>query len=146
MMIFSPKQTEIMSRAVLEYGGLQQSDIAIEELAELQQAIIKHRRYGTEEARQHIIEEIADCSIMLYQLLLIFGFDGLDAITDAKLQRLQTRLDRKCGYCAYFCEQPFEGTTQPSGWGHCTKYDPDLDRTIVDTCENFIKKEVKENV
>lgn len=93
MLFYEPKQSEIMCRAVIEYGSFKQEDIAIEELAELQQAIIKHRRYGTPETRQHIIEEIADASIMLYQLLLIHGFTGLDAITDAKLQRLKKRLD-----------------------------------------------------
>jgi NTP pyrophosphatase (non-canonical NTP hydrolase) len=82
-----------MCRAVLEHGSLQQEDVAIEELAELQHAIIKHRRYGTPETRQHIIEEVADVSIMLYQLLLIHGCNSFDAITDAKLQRLATRLD-----------------------------------------------------
>lgn len=95
MIFYTPDQAEIMCRAVFEYGSLPQEDVAIEELAELQQAIIKHRRYGTPETRQHIIEEVADVSIMLYQLLLIHGFTGLDAITDAKLQRLAARLDEE---------------------------------------------------
>ena len=95
MLFYTPDQAEIMCRAVFEHGSLQQEDVAIEELAELQHAIIKHRRYGTPETRQHIIEEVADVSIMLYQLLLIHGFTGLDAITDAKLQRLAARLDEE---------------------------------------------------
>lgn len=95
MFFFTPSESDIMCRAVLEHGNLQQEDVAIEELAELQHAIIKHRRYGTPETRQHIIEEVADVSIMLYQLLLIHGFNGLNAITDAKLQRLASRLDEE---------------------------------------------------
>ena len=95
MLFNEPRQSDIMCRAVFEHGSLQQEDVAIEELAELQHAIIKHRRYGTPETRQHIIEEVADVSIMLYQLLLIHGFTGLDAITDAKLQRLAARLDEE---------------------------------------------------
>ena len=95
MLFYTPDQAEIMCRAVFEHGSLQQEDVAIEELAELQHAIIKHRRYGTPETRQHIIEEVADVSIMLYQLLLIHGFNGLNAITDAKLQRLASRLDEE---------------------------------------------------
>ena len=95
MLFYEPRQSDIMCRAVFEHGSLQQEDVAIEELAELQHAIIKHRRYGTPETRQHIIEEVADVSIMLYQLLLIHGFTGLDAITDAKLQRLAARLDEE---------------------------------------------------
>lgn len=93
MIFLTPGQTETACRAVFEHGSLQQEDVAIEELAELTHAIIKHRRYGTAETRQHIIEEIADVSIMLYQLLLIHGFNGLDAITDAKMRRLRERLD-----------------------------------------------------
>ena len=95
MIFYTPDQADIMCRAVFEHGGLQQEDVAIEELAELQHAIIKHRRYGTPETRQHIIEEVADVSIMLYQLLLIHGFTGLDAITNAKLQRLLARLNEE---------------------------------------------------
>jgi hypothetical protein len=95
MIFYTPEQSEIMCRAVFEHGSLQQEDVAIEELAELQHAIIKHRRYGTPETRQHIIEEVADVSIMLYQLLLIHGFTEYNGIVDAKLQRLLARLNEE---------------------------------------------------
>lgn len=95
MLFFTPSESDIMCRAVFEHGGLQQEDVAIEELAELQHAIIKHRRYGTPETRQHIIEEVADVSIMLYQLLLIHGFTEYNTIVDAKLQRLLARLNEE---------------------------------------------------
>ena len=97
MLFYEPKQADIMCRAVFEHGGLHQEDVAIEELAELQHAIIKHRRYGTPETRQHIIEEVADVSIMLYQLLLIHGhgFTEYNGIVDAKLQRLLARLNEE---------------------------------------------------
>ena len=55
------------------YGTKVQEDIAIEELAELQKAILKHRRYGSKETEQGIIDEIADVEIMLEQLKIIYS-------------------------------------------------------------------------
>ena len=57
------------------YGTKLQQDISIEEMAELQKAILKHRRNPTEETRKDIIDEIADVQIMLEQLKIIFYCD-----------------------------------------------------------------------
>ena len=38
------------------YGTKSQEDVAIEEMAELQKAILKHRRYTGDETRAEIIE------------------------------------------------------------------------------------------
>lgn len=55
------------------YGTKSQEDVAIEEMAELQKAILKHRRYTGNETRAEIIDEIADVEIMIEQLKIIFS-------------------------------------------------------------------------
>lgn len=79
------------------YGASTQIVVAIEELAELQQALCKWLRsiYCADqgprrELKEHIREEIADVSIMLNQLELMFGDTG--EIQEQKLQRLFGRV------------------------------------------------------
>lgn len=55
------------------YGTKSQEDVAIEEMAELQKAILKHRRYTGDETRAEIIDEIADVEIMMEQLKIIYS-------------------------------------------------------------------------
>lgn len=55
------------------YGTKSQEEVAIEEMAELQKAILKHRRYTGDETRAEIIDEIADVEIMLEQLKIIYS-------------------------------------------------------------------------
>ena len=55
------------------YGTKSQEDVAIEEMAELQKAILKHRRYTGDETRAEIIDEIADVEIMIEQLKIIYS-------------------------------------------------------------------------
>ena len=55
------------------YGTKSQEDVAIEEMAELQKAILKHRRYTGDQTRAEIIDEIADVEIMLEQLKIIYS-------------------------------------------------------------------------
>ena len=71
------------------YGTKAQQDIAIEELAELQKAILKHRRYGSKETEQAIIDEIADVEIMLEQLKIINNCrEEVSQIHKQKIERL----------------------------------------------------------
>lgn len=70
------------------YGTLNQKLIAIEEMAELQKAIVKHIRQESEENMNAVIEEIADVQVMLEQLKMIFSCRSkTDAIMDAKIDR-----------------------------------------------------------
>lgn len=90
------REVAIMERAIALYGVDHQVDVAIEEMAELTKAMLKMRRgaksFGDWEAEWDAIrEEMADVSIMLSQLELIYG-DVAD-IEEAKLIRLQKRLD-----------------------------------------------------
>ena len=75
------------------YGIHSQQDIAIEELSELQKAILKHRRYRCKETEQAIIDEIADVEIMLEQLKIIYSCsreveDRIDYKIDRQIKRI----------------------------------------------------------
>lgn len=70
------------------YGTLNQKLIAIEEMAELQKAIVKDIRQRNEESVEAAIEEIADVQVMLEQLKIIYSCrTKIDAIMDAKIER-----------------------------------------------------------
>lgn len=70
------------------YGTLNQKLIAIEEMAELQKAIIKHIRKELEENINLVIEEIDDVQVMLEQLKMIFSCKSkIDEIMDEKIDR-----------------------------------------------------------
>ena len=70
------------------YGTKKQQDIAIEELAELQKAIIKYRREPSDKTKEAVVEEIADVQVMLEQLKMIFSCRSkIDEIIDGKIDR-----------------------------------------------------------
>lgn len=81
-----------LERAIEVYGKDMQLNVAIEEFSELIKEICKHKR--GEDNRDNIIEEIADCSIMMEQLQIIFGIEDDDIIRiyNEKLDRLEERL------------------------------------------------------
>lgn len=84
-----------LERAIETYGKDMQLNVAIEELSELIKEICKNKR-GSDN-RDSIIEEMADCYIMLDQLEKIFGIT-LSEINDAidkKITRLEKRLDER---------------------------------------------------
>lgn len=75
------------------YGTLNQKLIAIEEMAELQKAIVKTIRQNSKENTEAIIEEIADVQVMLEQLKIIFSCrPKIDEIMDAKIDRQIKRI------------------------------------------------------
>ena len=82
------------------YGTKAQQDIALEELAELQKAILKHRRLGDKETEKAIIDEIADVSIMLEQLKIIYSCskeveERIDYKIDRQIKRILKKVDIK---------------------------------------------------
>ena len=78
------------------YGTKNQEDIAIEELAELQKAILKHRRKRSEKRRKAIIDEIADVSVMLEQLKIIYScHKEVEERVDYKINRQIKRIKKK---------------------------------------------------
>lgn len=94
------KRPEVIRQAIKQYGTHAQVDMAIEEMSELTKALLKERRaahyigkQAAEEARRGIFEEMADVTIMLMQLLLIFdGRDTVQKAVDEKIERLAGRL------------------------------------------------------
>ena len=61
---------DILKTAIKTFGEENQIIVAIEELSELQKALTKYLRGNSD--TKNITEEIADVSIMLGQLILIF--------------------------------------------------------------------------
>lgn len=82
----------VLTAAVLSYGRDAQTDVAIEEMAELTQALIHNRRGRP----ANIAEEIADVEIMLEQLKIIHNCaDEVETQKDAKIKRLALNLRQK---------------------------------------------------
>ena len=88
------ERLEIMDRSIQEQGMILKCIISIEEFAELQQAISKMIRYGEEEDRISLLEEMADAYLCLDNLKRIFGItdDEIWKAIDVKLLREKERL------------------------------------------------------
>ena len=85
----------ILEKAIETYGKDMQLTVAVEEFSELIKEICKSKR--GRDNRNNIIEEIADCYIMLEQLGIIFGIEDteINQVIDEKLTRLEKRLAEK---------------------------------------------------
>lgn len=81
---------DVLERIINKYGVNEQSRQAMEELAELIQAINKCLRYPTRVSRLQLIEEIADVSIMIGQLRLMYDIDDgeLETVIYDKLNKM----------------------------------------------------------
>ena len=78
------------------YGKTSQILIAVEEMSELTKELCKYRRNF--ERRKEIIEEIADCQIMLEQLIELFGIKReVSDMIDYKLERQIRRIEQERG-------------------------------------------------
>ena len=96
----------ILIKALNKYGAKQQEDVCIEELAELQLAILRLRRIcnGTRKgkvikARANLIEEIADVEICIKYLKLIHEQtspdfrEKINRMVDFKIRRLKKKME-----------------------------------------------------
>lgn len=98
------KPTKEEQLAIETFGEDSQIDMAIEEMSELTKALLKYRRAiknGKTEtielrkivAKHDVSEEMADVSIMLEQLYLIFdNRESVEAFVEAKTIRLEERI------------------------------------------------------
>jgi len=84
-------QQEIYKQAIETYGTESQIRMAVEEMAELTNALMKMPR-GRATAPD-VIEEIADVRIMMEQLSFIFGEEAVQQQIDYKTNRLKFRLN-----------------------------------------------------
>ena len=81
---------DIYEQAVLAFGSESQLEIAVEECAELINAIQKMKRGRA--MLMEVVTEIADVEIMCRQLELIFGSDRVARERERKLERLEQRI------------------------------------------------------
>lgn len=89
MIIIRPENKAILARALRDFGPTKQIDQAIEELSELIQILIKDRRHGFRSKTADVTGEIADCIIMLEQLIMIYdNREPVNKIIDFKCSRL----------------------------------------------------------
>lgn len=86
-------EKEILLSAIKTFGERKQEEVAIEECAELIQAI-SHKHRGRE---HNIPEEIADVEICIEQLKLINECgEEVERIKAEKIQRLYDKICEKC--------------------------------------------------
>ena len=84
------REAAIMEAAVEHYGVEAQMIKAVEELGELTQAVARVLLWGNgEDELENLREEMADVSIMLSQLELIFG--DVTEVEEYKLLRLEKK-------------------------------------------------------
>ena len=82
----------VYERALATWGADAQIMMAIEEMSELTKELCKHHR--GRENREEIADEIADVTIMMEQLRLIFALDEkVREHMDMKVRRLRGRLE-----------------------------------------------------
>lgn len=81
-----------LEKTIAIYGKDMQLNVAIEEFSELIKEICKHKR--GEDNRDNIIEEMADCYIMLRQMEIIFDITPyeIEKAMHEKKARLAERL------------------------------------------------------
>ncbi|EPY2283471.1 hypothetical protein ACTQ4P_05450 [Clostridium sporogenes] len=95
--MLNKEQIKMCEKIIKNSTEIKQSFVAIEEMAELQQAISKVHRASTIPAIDHIAEEIADVYIILEQLKIMFGIDNteIEEQIEFKLQRELKRTENK---------------------------------------------------
>lgn len=82
------REARILEGAVVKWGRVAQTVKAIEEFSELSAALAKLLNSNTDENFEAVKYEMADASIMLNQLALIYGDCNEEEI--AKLERLES--------------------------------------------------------
>lgn len=85
---------EIYEKAIARYGTLLQCIVVLEELSEAQKEVCKLLR--EKGSKERLAEEVADATIMLEQLRLMFGInDEVCDYMDTKVQRLADDLEKR---------------------------------------------------
>ena len=83
---------ELYQQAFSLWGSKAQIEIAIEEMAELIQVLVRFGRSRADASEDNVREEIADVEIMIEQLKLLFGASTINGIKISKLHRLRKRI------------------------------------------------------
>ena len=79
------------------YGYEPQSNMLVEEMAELTQDLSKYRRNNSEKNFDNIVEEIADVEVMLHQIKHLLGINPkyVEQIKIGKVNRTKERIARE---------------------------------------------------
>ena len=102
------ERSEVYLKAIAKYGIDKQMTVAIEEMSEVIKELCKLQRgIGN---RDHLAEEIADATIMLEQMRLVFSLNHAVCDTmDEKIERLQRKVawEGNMGVVSpdYFCSR-----------------------------------------
>ena len=89
---------DILEKAIRHYGNENQMMQTMEELSELSVAISKCLRYKDDiEARNNLVEEVADVLIMIDQLKIIMNIKDyeIECYRRYKLERLERRIENE---------------------------------------------------
>ena len=87
------ERAQVYAMALDKFGAEMQLVVAIEEMSEVQKEICKAIR--GEVNLMHLAEEVADTTIMLEQIRLMFGINGeVCAVMDAKVERLRQKIEQ----------------------------------------------------
>lgn len=94
-MITYQEVIDTYKKAIKTYGKKAQKLMAIEEMSELTKEICKDFRGMLD--REHLIEEIADVTITIYQLLMMYeiGDNEIQQMCERKVERLKERLEKQ---------------------------------------------------
>ena len=84
-------EQDIYAEALAKWGFEAQTLMAIEEAAELQQALLHYMRGKA--LAVDVVDEIADMTIMCRQMANIFGSEDVERRIQFKLERLEKRLE-----------------------------------------------------
>jgi NTP pyrophosphatase (non-canonical NTP hydrolase) len=84
-------EQDIYAEALAKWGFEAQTLMAVEEAAELQQALLHYMRGKA--LAVDVVDEIADMTIMCRQMANIFGSEDVDKRIQFKLERLEKRLE-----------------------------------------------------
>lgn len=86
------EKIELYSQLVKMYGFGHQMDVAVEEMSELTNALMKDKRRRA--SKEEVVTEIADVLICMEQLSLHYGVKAVLDEKERKLQRLKERVER----------------------------------------------------
>lgn len=83
---------EDLKKIANHYGLRRQLWQTVEETAELTQVICKTGRYDMDTVRDHLVEEVADVSIMIDQIVYLLGDNMIAKIREEKIKRQLERI------------------------------------------------------
>ena len=83
---------EDLKKIANHYGLRRQLWQTVEETSELTQVICKTGRYDMDTVRDHLVEEVADVSIMIDQIVYLLGDNMIAKIREEKIKRQLERI------------------------------------------------------